>query len=277
MNHLAVTGYASLDYVLALSGEIKPDRTTHARRDAAAWPRAGGCPSYVALAAAMAGQRATPVMWLGDDQIGQVLVDHLDVQSVDITGIAQVAGAPSPSAVMAYQPDGGCACLYDPGPAGREALNAAQRAAISNATHLCLCVGPAHLTREILSLRDPNAHLFWAVKDDPACFTPDICTDLSAKADVIFCSAAERGLIGKTTAVIVQTRGAKGVTVEHQGTHIEVPVSPVQTSDTTGAGDTFAGGYIAALMAGPTDPARAAQAGITAAQALLRNRQRTTE
>ena len=143
---------------------------------------------------------------------------------------------------MAYQSDGGCACLYDPGLAGSETLEEAQRAAISNASHLCISVGPAHLTEEILSLRNPNALLYWAVKDDPACFTHDVRAQLSVEADVSFCSASERALIKRTSAVIVQTRGGQGVTIMANGQSKDLPATEVQATDTTGAGDTFAGG-----------------------------------
>ncbi|MGB0913174.1 MAG: carbohydrate kinase family protein [Phaeobacter italicus] len=276
MSRLAVTGYASLDYVLALSGEVVPDRTTHACRDTSAWPRPGGCPTYIAMAAAAAGQVAAPVMWLGDDAEGRRLMESLSGLGVDCKGIALMPGTRSPAAVMAYQPDAGCACLYDPGPAGQESLSASQRALIAGASHLCISVGPGHLIDEIVALRTPSTRLYWAVKDDPACFSSERRRVLAREADVIFCSAAERALIGPTRATIVETRGASRVTIETDGQQSQVPVSPVQANDTTGAGDTFAGAFIAAQMAGKTVPERAAEEGIEAARRLLTSRQRTS-
>ena len=52
-----------------------------------------------------------------------------------------------------------------------------------------------------------------------------------------------------------------------------IPATAIAVADTTGAGDTFAGGFIAAEMAG-ADPAEAARAGITAAARLLTERSR---
>lgn len=273
MSELVVTGYASLDYVLRLDGDIAPGRTTHAHRDESAWPRHGGCPSYIALAVVASGQTAAPVMWLGDDAEAHDQIAHLEAEGVSTHSIAQVTGARSPSAVMVYDARGDCSCLYDPGLENREALNPAQKSAIAGANYLCISVGPGSLTERILELRRPGTRLYWALKDDPSCFTKAIRTRLSEEADVIFCSASERELIGSTNAIIVQTQGATGVRVEVGGNIINLPVAPISANDTTGAGDTFAGGFIAAEMAGEATPEQAVQAGIRAASQLLQDRQ----
>jgi ribokinase len=273
MTRLAVTGYASLDYVMQLDGRVAPDQTTTGRRADAAWPRVGGCPSYIAKAVARAGGAVDPVMWVGADAMGAMLTDDLRKAGVGTDAVAVIDGARSPSALMVYQGDESCAVLFDPGLAGAEALNEAQRAAIATASHLCISVGPPQLIAEILELRAPEARLYWAVKNDPACFTPDIITRLRAEADVIFCSRAERGLVGDTAAMVVQTLGPSGVQIDTAARRVSLPVKPIATPDTTGAGDTFAGGVIAAEMAGPCAPEQAAQAGIAAAATMLTARQ----
>lgn len=273
MTRLAVTGYASLDYAMQLDGMVTPDQTTAGRRIDAAWPRVGGCPSYIAKAVAKAGGAVDPVMWVGTDAMGRMLADDLRAAGVGTDAVAMIDGARSPSALMVYQGDGSCAVLFDPGLAGAEALNDAQRAAIATASHLCISVGPPHLSAEILDLRAPDARLYWAVKNDPACFTPDIIARLRAEADVIFCSRAERGLVGETPAMVVQTLGPSGVQIDTGDRRLLLPVSAIDTPDTTGAGDTFAGGVIAAEMAAPCTPEHAAQAGTAAAAGMLTARQ----
>lgn len=69
--------------------------------------------------------------------------------------------------------------------------------------------------------------------------------------------------------VIVETGGAREVLVERGGEARRLPVAALDVVDTTGAGDTLAGGTLAALAAGETDPARAVAAGIDAARRLL--------
>ncbi len=274
MSNLCVTGYASLDYVLDLATPVAPDQTAHARKVPDAWPRAGGCPTYISMAAAQFDQTATPVMWLGDDPLAEQLMDSLTDHGINADGIAKIAHTASPTAVLLYQPDGTCACIYDPGLAGQEALTSAQKKAITSASHLCISVGPPHLIADMIALRTLSSRLYWAVKNDPACFTPDICTQLAQDADVIFCSTSERPMIGPTKAVVVQTMGAKGVRIEDGETITTLPVTALDVHDATGAGDSFAGGYIAAEMSGATTPKKAAQVGIDTAFQLLKNRQK---
>lgn len=274
MNNLCVTGYASLDYVLDLAAPIMPDQTAHATKQPGAWPRAGGCPTYISMAAAQFDQIATPVMWLGDDPLAAQLLDRLTDHGINANGITKVAHAASPTAVLLYQPDGSCACIYDPGLAGQEALTSAQKEAITSASHLCISVGPPHLIADVIAQRAPSARLYWAVKNDPACFTPEVCSQLCHDADVIFCSASERPMIGSTKAVVVQTMGAKGVRIEDGETITTLPVTDLDVYDATGAGDSFAGGYIAAEMSGVKTSKEAAQVGIDTVNRLLINRQK---
>ncbi len=273
MSHLVVTGYASLDYAVGLAGQAIGDRTTLiASRDTGAWPRAGGCPTYVAAAAVRAGQRATPIMWAGSGEEGALFTRAVAAQGLPTEGIGTMPSPRSPTALMVYQADGSCICLYDPALNGSERLTETQKALIAGASHLCISVGPPHLMVPILDACPPGARLYWAVKNDPDAFPAALRARLAERADVIFCSASERVLVPATDALVVETRGAASVAVTEGGTTKELPVERVETRDTTGAGDTFAGGFIAAEMSGATSLA-AAQAGISAAAALLQARE----
>ena len=273
MKTLCVTGYASIDYVMNLNGSLLPDQTSIGQRVEDAWPRVGGCPAYIAMAASKATVEVAPVTWIGDDAHGHKFITTLKRSKISTKGVSVVVDARSPTAVLLYQPDGNCACVYDPALAGQERLSADQQATISAATHLCLSVGPPHLTAEILALCAPDARLYWALKKDTTCFSPDICRDLSIRADVIFCSASERDMIDETSAVVVQTLGSKGVLIETGDTKLNVPVDALTVRDTTGAGDSFAGGYIAAEIDGISTPLAAVELAINAARHMLSNRE----
>ena len=276
MTGLVVTGYASLDYPVGLSGQIGGDRTTLIdHRDPAAWPRIGGCPAYMALAVAQQGGSVSPVTWIGSGVESDHYVETLRDAEAGIGGIARLPSARTPTAILAYQADGTCACLFDPVFAGEEKLTQAQRDLLAGADHLCISVGPPHLNREILACRKASARLYWVIKNDPNCFFPEICREISSVADVIFCNEAERSLVAETPreAVIVETRGAHGIAVEREGQVRTLTVDPLSVRDTTGAGDTLAGGFVAARMAGTTDAVAATQAGLDAARKLLKQRQ----
>lgn len=274
MSRLVVTGYASLDFAVGLDGLAQGDQTTLiAARDAEAWPRAGGCPTYISGAVVRRGLDASPIMWVGTGAEADGFIAKLDSQGIGTDGIGKVDSPRSPTALMVYQADGSCMCLYDPALARAEVLTDAQKDLIANASHLCISVGPRQLMDEIVALCPPTARLYWAVKNDPDAFSLEIRKRLSARADVIFHSESERSLIGDTSAILVETRGPDCVCVNQDGGTIEISVTPINIADTTGAGDTFAGGYIAAEMSGAA-PVSAIGAGIEAAAALLTDRKR---
>ncbi|MEZ5811349.1 MAG: PfkB family carbohydrate kinase [Rhizobiaceae bacterium] len=275
MSHLAVTGYASLDYALALSGQIAGDRTTLIdHRDASDWPRVGGCPAYLAMAAARQGMKASPVSWIGADHLGRIYLDSLTKAGVGTEGVERLDEPKSPMSVLAYQADGSCACLFDPAFTGREELTDKQRDVIAAASHLCVSVGPPQILEPVLACRTADARLYWVLKNDAHAFPDALARRLSAEADVIFCSRSEHPMIGATAkgAVIVETRGAGEIRIEAGTKRAVLQVEPVSVHDTTGAGDSFAGGFIAAEMAGETDPEAAARAGAEAARTMLQER-----
>jgi ribokinase len=72
---------------------------------------------------------------------------------------------------------------------------------------------------------------------------------------------------------VVETRGRQGLRLHEPGAApVDLPVRAVSVRDATGAGDTLAGGFIAAEMAGAS-PTQAAEAGLAAAARLLTDRE----
>ncbi|MCY4139593.1 MAG: PfkB family carbohydrate kinase [Rhodobacteraceae bacterium] len=275
MTSLAATGYASIDYVVGLEGEIVADQTTLvSHRDPAAWPRAGGCPVYVAAAAAAAGRKAHAICWVGDDAAGDGFKQELVSKGVEIDGVATMAGRCSPTAILAYQSDRGCACLFDPVFPGEERLDTRQEWILRDATHICITAGPPHLMTEILRFRGERVRLYWVLKRDLHAFPAALCDELSSQADVIFCNASERDLVGRTArdTVIVQTGNEDRITLETGYRRDIVEIERLDVSDTTGAGDTLAGGFIAAAMASNADPIDALRLGMQSARRLLKAR-----
>src|SRR4029079_8321675 len=109
-----------------------------------AWPRLGGSPAYVAAALVAAGEgTATPVTWIGKTPAGKAFLAGLREAGVSSEGVAVNSEGRTPVSVLAYQPDGGCICLYDPGLDERPTLTATQWRLVAEAEWVCVTVGPA--------------------------------------------------------------------------------------------------------------------------------------
>ena len=144
---VVVTGYASLDYAVRLDRPPRPDTTATILSRPDEWPRLGGSPAYVAAALVEGGVRdAIPISWVADDADGARYRTGLARCGVRTDGVALRSGR-TPVCILAYQPDGACHCLYDPGLAEPIELDTAQRDLVAAADWVCLTIGPAEATR----------------------------------------------------------------------------------------------------------------------------------
>jgi ribokinase len=273
MASVVVAGFATIDYVVQVDGDFT-GRGTRLMREAA-WPRAGGAALYASAALALAGVEAAPLTWIGDDADGDAYLTSCRAAGVVSDGVARLDSAPSTRCLLNYNTDGSYGCLLRPGPSR---LSPAQERLAATAPWLAIAAGPSEISRRLLDAFPAESRLVWIVKDDPACFPADLAARLADRADVIFCNAGERAGLeaGRQGArpsgqVLFETRGAAGVRVEAGGEVFDLPVAPLTVADATGAGDTFAGGALAVLVVGGS-PREAAQAGVAAAEALLRRR-----
>lgn len=279
MTKVALTGYASLDYPIILAGAFKANWTTEIRqRPPDGWPRPGGCHFYAALPLVRRGFDTSLVTWVGTDDMGHLYRRCCASQGISLDACAEITEGATPVCFLVYQADGSCACLIDFGFSGRETLTAVQEQHLRDSDLVCITVGPSATTARALEIVRPDATVAWISKNDPNSFTPEICRALGQRARFIFCNAQERRRIDDCALdrpedqVVVETRGAGAVTIHHRNQVINIPVQPVAVLDTTGAGDTLAGGTLAAIAAGETDLSAAVVAGISAARELLEPR-----
>jgi ribokinase len=278
--NIVVTGYASMDYALRLDSPAAPDRTATILSRPREWPRLGGSPAYISTALAAAGVRgATPVSWIGDDVQGVRYREELRLRGVETEGVRARPGR-TPICILAYQPDGGCLCLYDPGLDPPPHLDDGQRALIAAADVLCLTVGPTEATREALTLASPDAKLVWAVKADPRATPPDLAAALVARADIIVHSRGEAAFVAaagamRRQAVRIETRGPEGVALFHDGRESPVAVEPIATDDATGAGDAWLGGFLAARFVRDETLVASARSGSVSVAELFASRRPT--
>jgi ribokinase len=284
MSRIVITGYASLDHVAVLDGVPQAGRTTTVlARPPDGWPRLGGSPVYMAAALVSMGvEGAVPVSWVGEDQAGEIYRRQLESRGLSSEGIATVPGAHTPAAVLAYQPDGGCICLYDPGTYSDLELTDAQRALVAGAEWVCVTVGPRTVIGAVLDTIEEETKLAWVAKHDPKAMPVSEAARLAGRADLLCYSQAEAAFVEWSCAnaptlrarqILIETRGRAGASFTRNGETKAVAAAPIAVSDPTGAGDSFAGGIVAALFRGVSDPAEILGWGHHAARRLLLSRQ----
>ena len=280
MTRIAITGYASLDHVAMLDGAPRAGRTTTIlQRPRGAWPRLGGSPAYLAAALVAAGlPDAFPICWIGDDAEGADYRSQLARKNIPDAGVAVVDRMRTPVAVLAYEPDGGCICLYDPGSAEGSTLSDRQRELLSASDWVCVTIGPRPTTEAAMDGIGDHTRLAWVVKNDPRSMPISLAARIAARADLIIASKAERAFLHEAISaaaalrpgtIVIETQGRSGALLRRDGKETFVDAAAIEVSDPTGAGDTFAGGVLAALAGGERDPAAILKAGHHAAAALL--------
>ena len=283
MKRAVTIGYASIDYPAVLGGYFKPNETVLIKqRPADAFPRPGGCPIYVARPLAASGCQTSIVTWVGVDEMAEMFRSSAARDGIDTAGIAIVESGVTPMCFMIYQEDGSCCCCFDPGLLGQEALDSAQAELIRNADLLCVTVGPPDIGMQALDIVSNECAVAWVAKNDPLSYPESLRKALGKRSDYIFCNVHERDWINdaldgreRPDPMIIETNGSEQVKAEFGGEvdYLEVPT--LHFNDASGAGDTLAGGCIAAIASGETRAKVIAAAGITASTALLK--QRSTE
>ncbi len=131
--------------------------------------------------------------------------------------------------------------LFDP-PAAQAAFRLAARAARDAGRHVALSLSDAFcVDRHRAAFRE-------LVRDH---------VDILLANEAEVCSLYEKGdfevAAGQAASevdVAALTRGAEGSVLLRNGERVEVPAAPVQVVDTTGAGDAYAAGFLAAYAAG---------------------------
>ncbi|MGF7149530.1 ribokinase [Sphingomonas zeicaulis] len=274
MIEAVVSGYATLDYVVAAGGEPAARGTSAARLVPGAWPRAGGAPLYAGAQLAAMGVVTTPLVTVGEDLHAAAYRSACAMAGLAADGIATIAGGRSTACLLIHHDDGSYRCFLDPG-SPAETLSAAQVAALTGASLVVVAAGEPAITASLLDRLAPHQRLAWIVKADPACFPPVLAARLAARADLVFANAGERGFLGaarRAGQIRVETDGMRPIRIaDDAGTH-SVAITAVESGDATGAGDSFAGRFLGAWLRGAS-PDAAAQAAAAAVANLLRARE----
>lgn len=273
LGRVAVVGYASLDSSTSVAAFRGLDATSILDRPMVADSPGFGGIAHLARAVAATGTPTEAVSWVGADRGGTLWREDLMAGGTGTSGVA-VSGSRSPSATLIEVATGGTICLFDPGDGHNDELTEAQREILATSEWILLTVAPRHITAQLLQTLRSGARLAWAVKHDDDAYTPAMVRTILERADVVSFSRGERSYVTvdgvdperlvRPDTLVVETRGTDGVAWSFASgdgpiRRASLPVTPIQTTDSTGAGDTFVGalvGRIASVGASAqlTDP-----------------------
>lgn len=282
---LLVYGDASMDISLRVERLPDPGLDT-----VATGPRLtpGGSAANCAAVAARLGTRVNLVAAVGDDPFSDMLVEDLNRLGVGTDGVWVTAG-PSPMVVTLIDPDGQRTFISARGPAGL---------AVPSEKYLPLLEDAAILHLSGYAFQDPGSRATARrlaeearrrripISLDPSpLFAERHRADLARLGEVRYAfpnlheaaaltgetspEGAARALATLGVGTVVITMGDRGCLLHH-GDAIEhvTAVADLPVEDTTGAGDAFAGAFLAAVLEGAT-PGEAASVGNRAAARII--------
>jgi sugar/nucleoside kinase (ribokinase family) len=267
------------DIAVKLAGpmNVASDTEAHIRH------RRGGSAANTAVAVMRAGGRARFIGQVGDDAIGAALVAELRADGVDV--IVRRDGRTGTIVVLVdhlgertmLTDRGACRDLSDADPAwldGLQVLHVPTYSLVGGrlAETAVTLVNWAHERGIIVSIDASSAaviesfgaarmrSLLWSLQPHVL-----LCNELEAQV-----LAGAGGVDGIATAATVVKQGADPALVSVPGEGVvEVPVPPLPgVTDTTGAGDAFAAGFLIAV-AGGSSAVEAAAAGHRVARAAI--------
>lgn len=236
----------------------------------------GGDTMNATIAAARQGARTGYITALGRDMFGEALRGLWRDEGVDASGVAEDADAPTgvyfvkpepAGRAFTYLRKGSAASRFGPGMLPRDMIAAARilhvsaismavsqsmRAAVFEAiaiareagvavsldTNLRLALWDLDLARETIFAAIPQTDVLFPSEDEAETLTG--LTGADRLADRFLAMGAP---------LVVLKRGERGALIATPGGRTEIPPAPSEPVDSTGAGDSFAGAFLAHWLA----------------------------
>jgi sugar/nucleoside kinase (ribokinase family) len=239
-------------------------------------PFPSGAPAIFASTTARLGVPTELCALVGDDPFGRALLSRLRRDGVGTSRCRAEPDLPTATAFVAYTGTGARSFVFNVRHAAAGGLRAEdlgdlpERAEWLHVSGSAVALGASLAETAILAAErvlaaggrvsvDPNVR--------PEATSPQIEQQLGwlvRRASVVFPSEGELAALGldeetlaAAGAIVCATRGAAGARLHSDGEVVDVAAPAVREVDPTGAGDTFAGAFMAALVAG-ADPREAA-------------------
>ena len=248
---ILVAGSANLDFVVRANHIPAPGETVLGF-DFKTFP--GGKGANQAVACARAGGATTQMLLgLGDDAFARPLEDSLNAAGVQLH-IKRITGQSTGTAFICVSDDGENAITVAPG--ANNALTAADLPPLAGATHLLLQLETPLATVIAYAKAAQAQGVSVALNAAPAQPLP---AELLSAIDILLVNEGELAAISNHTGsvteclaridvpCVVVTLGSQGALARVHGQNFKQSAFPVTPVDTTGAGDTFCGVFVAAL------------------------------
>jgi sugar/nucleoside kinase (ribokinase family) len=273
---LLIVGEALVAFMRQLATDADQDRPFSG-------PWASGAPAIAAYSASMLGAPTHLVAGIGPDAFGDEIRGRLSAAGVTCHESSGGHLKPTATAYITYYTGGHREFQFEVGNTAATAVREADLASLPESASWLHLSGSALLFGEPLAASSMSAlrrarAAGATVSVDPnvraEALTPAagaLLAEALTLAQVIFPSTGEIEALGLSRAdlagrgaTVCSTDGPYGARLETRAGTWVIPAESSDPVDTDGAGDNFAGGYIAASMAGAT-PLEAARAGSRAA------------
>ncbi len=230
-----------------------------------------GTAGATAMACAILGLKTRAVGSVGDDEMGDIMLNSLNRKGVETTLIERFPGVPTSATILPVRPNGERPALHVPGSAAHfrvapEIEDAALDARFVHfgGTGLLKAFDGAptlHLIRKAKELgRTTTFDLIQANPETIALVEPllpyidyfipsiDEASEMAGRADP---DDVARFFLDRGVGTCALTMGAEGcIILSKDGTRLRLPAHDVAVSDTTGCGDSFTSGFIVGLHHG---------------------------
>jgi ribokinase len=236
----------------------------------------GGKGANQAVMASRLGAAVAMVNCVGDDVFGEMILDNLSRERVDVTSVRRVTGVSSGVAPIWVEADGTNRIIVVPG-ANSQVSPEQGHDAVDRARDVQLVLGqfeiPQAATASAFAAARRRGALTVLNPAPGAELSPDLLdvTDWLIPNEVEFATLARAcgvdgggldddvvsAVAAKTTGRVVVTLGAAGAAVCEHDSVTRVAAPTVRAMDTTGAGDAFVGAFAYGLAHGLTAVAAA--------------------
>jgi sugar/nucleoside kinase (ribokinase family) len=222
--------------------------------------RPGGMGGNVACTAARLGLRVGMVSWVGDDADGRLVQEDLHRFGVDTSHLLVEPGTTTNYTVILLTPSGEKSILVVPTAFNRLALDAALSAYLSAARLVYTTAYDLDQVARVAALVRAAGGLLVVDAETAAGLPGERLAPLRPLVDILFVPATivpgadlptlARELVAGGPQLVLITAGAQGVVAANKEQLVSCPAFAVTVADSTGAGDCFAGAFLAAFARG---------------------------